>query len=433
MSLNRRIMLNSCATYGRGVCTLALGMVICCGMVNAAEKPKTVPAWRNCVDKEAAAEVLCAYTSNVIRCEWAGEDPKVSRLMPANLTFQFAVVGDSGVTNRVQKMLNEVADAFKPEVRRDIERYGLLNSTLQWLVRYCRPGVTNWQEYIKPKNHPAVFQESDFNLDRMKQLASRLKIDQIPMPVAVTVQYGDEIPPLGRAETGVDYPDILPEETFTLPFGCAIVSRAPERRRKIRLKATTWPFGNATEYVWQRNGWTSLSPWRSDRKKTPERGFADVVYDTSWNNPRVMDILVFAKFGRNLYGPPTIVSIYRSPYEQRKYGKKGIESVSYVKHSANVPYDISPIWVPREWKDVFELNSKGKIISFERIRPGRFRGDGFSAIGELIHATSSSGFPLKTSKVEYFITPDSGDLSYREVGTEITYRLGESPYRKSGE
>ena len=127
------------------------------------------------------------------------------------------------------------------------------------------------------------------------------------------------------------------------------------------------------------------------------------------------------------------VEFVREDYIFTKYGKKGIESISYVKTARNVPYDISPIWIPHQWKDVFELNGNGQIFTFERLTPGRFRGDRFSAVGELIHEASSSGFPLKTSKVEYFVSPATGDLGYRETGDEITYRLGQSPSRRSGE
>ena len=413
---------------------LILGLVVCAaGVCSAAEKPKTVPAWRNTVERRAAEVAMCAYTSNVIRCEWAGEEPRIANLMPANLGFQFAVIGDSDVTNRVQRILNEVADSLKPELRQNLEKLGILNSTLQWLVRYCRPGVTNWQEYIRPQNHPAAFKESDFDVDKLKRLASRLRPNQIPLPVTVALQYVDEVARLSKAEPGVDYPDVLPEETFTLPFGCAIVPRAPERRRKIRLTATTWPYdGKAIEYVWKAIWGVRILPWTSNRSKTPARGFADAIYELTACRPR-MDIMVWAKFGKDLYGPPTIISIYNIPFDQRVYGGKGLESITYLRASPNVPYDVSAIWVPHEWKDMFELNNSGQIMSFERILPGGVRGEKFSAIGEKIHSMSSSGYPLVTSKVEYFISPDSGKLEYREVGEAIHYRLGESPYRKGGE
>ena len=409
--------------------SLAIALLTFCMAAGAAEKPTTVPAWRNCVDKAAAEEAICAYTSNVVRCYWAGEDPKISGLMPANLSFQFAIVGDSDVTNRVQKVLEEVADSFKPDVRKGLEQHGLLVPALQWIVRWARPTVVKANDFINPANHPAVFKESDFNAERLKSFASRLTMNDIPLPVKVTFQYANQMSPLGKAEPGVDYPDILPEETFTLPFGVAIVPRAPERRRKIRLSAETWPLKKPVEFVWK-GCWAR--PWLTRGYETPEAGFADMVYVVPECRPR-KDIMVWAKFDNGSYSLPTVISIYNVPYGQRKYGKKGIESINYVKTARNVPYDIGPIWIPRQWTDVFELNLNGQIFTSERLFPGRFRGDRFSAVGELIHETSSSGFPLKTSKVEYFVSPETGDLSYRETGGEITYRLGESPYRKSGE
>ena len=82
---------------------------------------------------------------------------------------------------------------------------------------------------------------------------------------------------------------------------------------------------------------------------------------------------------------------------------------------------------------MFELNDRGRIVSFERIVPGCIKGEKFSAIGEHVHSMSASGYPLVTSKVEYFISPESGTLEYHEVGEEIHYRLGQSPSRRSGE
>ena len=104
-----------------------------------------------------------------------------------------------------------------------------------------------------------------------------------------------------------------------------------------------------------------------------------------------------------------------------------------MKGAKNVPYDIGPIWAPREWRDDFVLSSKGRIASFTRTVPGSYEEEPFSAIGELVLSMSSSGMPLVTRKVEYFISPETGVLGYRPVGEEKKYRLGESPFRRSGE
>ncbi len=393
----------------------------------------TVPAWRNTVDAKAAEETMRAYTSSVIRCEWAGENPNVERFIPANMAFQFAVAGDSDVTNRVRKVLEEAAGALVPSVRSGLERLGLLNSTLQWMVRICRPGITNEAQYLSARAHPAVFRESDFDAAKLKALAKRLTGANIPLPVRINIDYVDSMAPLGKAQPGLDYPDVLPEQTFELPFGSAFVIRAPERRRKIRMSAQTYPIsGMASNFIWRTTGWGRFHPWSAAFRDEPRFGHADFVYDTTIGRDR-WDVMVFARMPNGMIGPPSIVSFYRPPFMQRKYEGKKLRSITYIGKSRNVPYDIGPIWIPHEWKDDYNLDSKGRILSFVRTFPGRFDEDTFSAIGELVESMSSSGFPTLTRKVEYFVSPQTGRLEYKAVGDEIRYRSGASPSRRSGE
>ena len=147
-----------------------------------------------------------------------------------------------------------------------------------------------------------------------------------------------------------------------------------------------------------------------------------------------MDIMVFAKYPNGAYGPPTIVSIYCIPNMRRSYADNRLVSITYVDNSPELLYDVSSIWIPHEWKDEFELTTSGKsIVTFTRTFPHGVRRDLFSATGELVHSLSPSGFPLVTTKVEYFISPDTNTLDYRPIGDEIKYRHGNYPSRRSGE
>ena len=225
----------------------------------------------------------------------------------------------------------------------------------------------------------------------------------------------------------------MPEETFSNPFGTAIVLRAPERMRRFRLSASTYPFPDkAAKYVWRATRGVKIRPWPMTLAEVPDRGFAEITVDAASCGVRA-DVFVFAQMANGLYGPPSVVSIYNPPLAKRTYVKGKLKSISYLKEAKNVPYDIGPIWAPREWKDDFALSSKGRIVSFTRTIPGSFTEEPFSAIGELVLSMSSSGMPLVTKKVEYFISPETGALGYRPVGDEKKYRLGESPFRRSGE
>ena len=397
-----------CGRIGRICAALLASAALPASAAPGVGAPVTVDAWRTTVDRFAAESAARAYTSNVVRCEWAGEDPRVASLMPANAAFRFAVVGDSNAASRVSRTLEDAAAAIEPALRGNLEQLGLLNSTLQWLVRSCRPGVTNSATYLAVRNHPAAFCEADFDAAKLKAVAGSLTGKTVTLPVRVKVEYLDDPVPLSRAEPGADFPDVMPEETFAEPFGVGIVLRAPERMRKFRISASTYPFAG------------------------PERGFAEVTVDAASCGVRA-DVLVFAQAANGLYGPPAVVSIYNPPLAKRSYAKGKLQSISYIKASKDVPYDIGPIWIPREWRDEFSLTGKGRISSFSRTVPGSFESETFSAVGELVLSMSSSGLPLVTRKVEYFVSPETGALGYRPVGEEKSYRLGESPFRRSGE
>ena len=400
-----------CGRIGRICAALLASAALPASAAPGVGAPVTVDAWRTTVDRFAAESAARAYTSNVVRCEWAGEDPRVASLMPANAAFRFAVVGDSNAASRVSRTLEDAAAAIEPALRGNLEQLGLLNSTLQWLVRSCRPGVTNSATYLAVRNHPAAFCEADFDAAKLKAVAGSLTGKTVTLPVRVKVEYLDDPVPLSRAEPGADFPDVMPEETFAEPFGVGIVLRAPERMRKFRLSASTYPLTLA---------------------EVPERGFAEVTVDAASCGVRA-DILVFAQAANGLYGSPAVVSIYNPPLAKRSYAKGKLQSISYIKASKDVLYDIGPIWAPREWRDDFALNGKGRIVSFTRTTKGSFTEEPFSAIGELVLSMSSSGIPLVTRKVEYFVSPETGALGYRPVGEEKKYRLGESPFRRSGE
>ena len=314
-----------------------------------ASPAQTVDAWRTTVDKSAVERAYVAYTSNVLRCEWAGEDPRVASLMPANVAFNFAVVGDSNSASRVAKTLEETAAAIDPALRGNLEQFGLLNSTLQWLVRSCRPGITNAATYLSVNAHPAAFRYQDFDPATLKAAARSISGRGITLPVRVKVEYLDDPVPLSKAEPCVDYPDIMPEETFSNPFGTAIVLRAPERMRRFRLSASTYPFPDeASKYVWRATRGVKIRPWPMTLAEVPDRGFAEITVDAASCGLRA-DVLVFAQMANGLYGPPSVVSIYNPPFAKRTYVKGKLKSISYLKGAKNVPYDIGPIWAPRAW------------------------------------------------------------------------------------
>ena len=397
------------------------------GVCGAGEAP---PAWINAVDTNAMERVLFDYTNNVIRSEWAGKDKSIGRELPANLGFQFAVVGDEDVTNRVNAILRTTRDAMQPQVREQIEKYNYLGPTLQWLVRSTRQGVTNSASYLEVNARDAVFEEADFNLALLTNKASRLRPNDIPVVSAVRPIFKVEPDHASilPAEPGVDYPDILPEQTFVTPYGIGVVLRAPEVDRCFRFEVFNWVRG--AEYVWCSSVEVPITAFRFNPRMSKRDGFAEVRIG-SHRQFRRIDVMVCRKY-LTTYGSPTYISFYYVPHIKRHYDKRlRIERIEYTHDEKKAPpYDISPIWVPRKWIDEYECRSND-IHGFTRDFPvtilPRRRGEAFSNRGELVLEKDYHDDPTLVQKIRYYV--EDGELKYEPFGVETRVK-GFTPRRR---
>ena len=391
---------------------LAIIGLLCCavGICRAGDAP---PAWINAVDTNAMKRVLFDYTNNVIRSEWAGNDKSIGKELPANLGFQFAVVGDEDVTNRVNAILQATRNAIQPQVRDEIEKCHYLGPTLQWLVRSSRQGVTNSTSYLEVNAREAVFEEADFNLELLTNKASRLRTIDIPAVAAVSPVFKVEpdYASILSAEPGVDYPDIMPEQTFVTPYGIGIVIRAPEYDRYFRYKVLN--LLNNAEAVWTSSVWVPISSYRFNRKMSPTRGFAEICISHRRQFRRI-DIMVCQK-RNDVIGPPTYISFYDSPFVVRKYDdQKRVLSVEYAKSGKSMPpYDISLLWIPRSWTDDYEYRF-GDIHGFIREYPitsmPMRKAEEFSNRGEMVLSKDYHGDPTLVQGVRYYV--EDGELRY---------------------
>ena len=391
-------------------------LVLSAGSVFAAEKVAP-PAWVNAVDTNAMERVLWDYTNNVIRSEWAGKDKSIGKELPANLGFQFAVVGDEDVTNRVNAILRATRDAMQPRVREEVEKYHYLGPTLQWLVRSTRQGVTNSTSYLNVNAREAVFEEADFNLALLTNKASRLRPGDIP--AVAMVQPVFKVEPdhasILPAEPGVDYPDILPEQTFATPYGIGIVLRAPEAERYFRFAVFNRRRG--VECVWNSSARISITAIRFNPRMSISDGLAEIKFPAHLQIRRI-DIMVCCKQGEAI-GPPSYISFYSIPYIKRNYDKrKKVISIEYAHNPIKAPpYDISPIWAPRKWTDEYEYRSND-IHGFTRVSAitsfHRRSAESFSNRGELVLEKDCYDDPILVQKVRYYV--EDGELKYGPCG-----------------
>lgn len=385
------------------------------GICRAGDAPQ---AWINAVDMNAMERVLFDYTNNVIRSEWAGNDKSIGKELPANLGFQFAVVGDEDVTNRVNAILQATRNAIQPQVRDEIEKCHYLGPTLQWLVRSSRQGVTNSTSYLEVNAREAVFEEADFNLEVLTNKASRLQISDFPAVAVVKPVF--KVEPAHAsilpAEPGVDYPDILPEQTFATPFGIGVVLRAPEAERYFRYMVANGR--RDSETVWHSSVAVPKAPFRYNPTLTPEKGFAEVRIG-SHRKYRRIDVMACQKRGETI-GPPSYISFYYIPHIKRKYDRRQkVISVEYTHdHKMAPPYDISPIWIPHKWIDEYEYRAND-IHGYSREAPITMSfpsrsAEEFTNRGELVLEKDYHGDPMLIQKVRYYV--EDGELKYAPCG-----------------
>ena len=383
------------------------------------------PAMTNLVDATAARDCFAAYTNNILRLaavdasEW---NPSRRRdRLPFNMPFQLAVGPSAEDRAAAAAALETVTTSMPAHIRAYFVRHRLLAPLQQWMLRRCRPGVTNEAQYIAATAHPAVWQAKDFDLEHLSSAAKLLTSNSVPMLAALTPLYENfTAHPIRRAEPIVDYPDPRPEQTYGTPFGVAIVLRAVEARRKFRFMATGYPFRDRNvNFKWVSRG-VGIGPLCGQRENYPvEKGFADIV--VNWAGGRRQDVLVFARYGDGPWGPPSVLSFYSVPNERRKYGKDGkIERIEYLQTDAVIPQ----LYQNKAWVDEYQRDPLGNIIGYLRYkRDGGLRGEPFSARGESVVESYPDESPKVAAKVRYFTRPD-GALDYEITADQETYRQG---------
>ena len=392
-------------------------------------------------DGEAVRRAFADYTNNVLRVEQVGESEwdvsnprhKVD-VLPAHLPFRL-IVGPAEEDLRTAEIAVATATTSMPaHVRQFFSGCSVLAPTVQWLLRRCKPGVTNETDYLSPSTHPLVWRAQDFDLDALAKTAGMMSSNSIPMIVRPAPLYEEyKVSPIRRAEPLVDYPDPRPEVWCETPYGQAIVLRALESRRKFRFVAASWPVrdGNVN-YRWVplNPGRASVSRIQGQAALSPENGYAEIVLNWSAVRGR-LDFAVFARYGDGPYGPPSMISFFTVPNEVRQYDKQGrIAKVSYRKADAVMP----SLYQNKPWTDAYELDAQGRILWFLRMRSGGGAEERFSADGEFIVETHPDGSPKTAKKVRYFTSPsDPSVLDYKVTDEIVSHRQGDFRPRTRGE
>ena len=399
-------------------------------------------AVRNVSLSNEAARTGAAYTNNVLPLvqvapeEWDEERRK--DLLPANAMFQLVVGPAAEDRVMAERAIATATNAVPEMLRASFVQMKVFAPMIQWILRRCRPGVTNEESYVSAAAHPAVWRAQDFDLSAIATFARSKACQGVPMIAAAQILYEEyKTYPIKRAEPLVDYPDPRPEVTFAEPSSIGVVLRAPEARRKFRLRAKAWPVTDeAVTFKWvvlsggYQDYYMRLSSIQDRADLVLEKGYCDC--SIIWGAVNVRhDVAVFARYGDGPYGPPAIISFYRIPNEERRYaGDAALPTVEYLKRDVIIPW----LYQNKAWTDDYLLDMNGNVSGFTRMRKNGFRGERFSARGEYIVESYADDSPKIAQKVRYFTDPhDSNTLDYEITDEEVRYRPHEVQPKDRGE
>ena len=390
---------------------------------------------------DAIQRAFADYTNNVLRVEqvedteWNDVNPRRRvDVFPANLPFRLVAGPAARDLRMADAAIETVTTSMPVQVRQYFSKCGILAPTLQWLLRRCKPGVTNETDYLTPSTHPLVWRAQDFDLDALAKTSGMMTSNSIPMIVRLGSLYEEyKVSPIRRAEPLVDYPDPRAEAWCETPYGIAIALRAPENRRKFRFWASAWPVRDRNvNYRWVRlsPGGASVSRIQGQAQLSPEKGYAEIVLNWAGVRGR-LDFAVFARYGDGPYGPPSMISFFVVPNEIRQYDKQGrIVKIAYRQAEVLMP----GLYQNKPWTDVYELDDQGRILGFLRTRSGAEKDEHFSATGEFIIEAHPDGSPKTARKTRYFTSPsDSSVLDYEVTDETVSYKQGTFEPRTRGE
>ena len=121
----------------------------------------------------------------------------------------------------------EVSRSFKPDVKREIVRRGLLAPTIMTLIRKALTNVTDEASYLSPKAHPTAF-PSVAAVDRTRLVASAANMTAAQVPPLAVVRVVPE---------AVTPPPTGPELVYGTVFAWSFVLRSVDETRSFVLSA----------------------------------------------------------------------------------------------------------------------------------------------------------------------------------------------------
>ncbi len=335
-------------------------------------------------------------------------------VFPANTPYLVVSQGSSGSDRVFMDAFASALAAFRPEVKKKLAQSGLLIPTLQMIFRRSNSNLEAPVDYFKGKAHPTVFDGKNLDVVRMIRRAHALKEESLP-PFAQFKVEQEDIPVPGR-----DYFDFRPHQRlFDTPCAVARVYKttAPTYSLTLDAQGSRDLGGKPLVYRWVvlRGDEARIEIEKLDREEgsvveitVPWHDRRPISPGSAMESNRV-DVGLFVGNGEH-WSAPSILSIYFPDNQKRVYAEDGrVLSVDYTLGNYVDPFLDSP----RNWRDDYRYDKKGKLLGWTRSREDEEKQD-FSPEGHLVLEKTESGTPIRTVPVRYVPKKVGEDKVYVE-------------------
>jgi hypothetical protein len=394
------------------------------------------PFWRSSArvaysDGKEAAFLSLQYFRNHLYVYPAHRDYDASHhgdVFPANTPYVLIAQGSSGCDQPVLRAVALTLAAFRPDVKTRLTQLGLLAPTVQAILRACQTNVSTRADYLSGRAHPPVFDPAAFDPLRMARMAHGMATNALPPLAALRVEEEDTVRP------GVDFFDnAVGEGLFDTPAAVARVVRGPSYRRRIVVDAAASRDLQGLPLAWH---WVLL---RGDPAKVKIRPLdaegrsAEIVVAYHGTSPvepgrplqgSRVDVGVFVSNAHHV-SAPAFVTLFYLANEHRTYSADGrVLAIDY--GSATNRYADPVLTLPRNWKDVYRYDGRGRLLGWTRVRGPQ--STAFAPDGARVETTDELGRPHTARVVQYVRRSVAGDpvrppdLVEVDTSLRLTYR-----------
>lgn len=324
-------------------------------------------------------------------------------VFPANTPYMILSQGSSGSDVAFLNAIAATLAAFRPEVKAELVRSGLLMPTVQMVIRRSNRVVETPEDYFAGKAHPTVFDSRQLDVEKMVTLAHAITPKVLPPMVQLRVVEEDQ-PVLGREVFDI----AVRERLFDTPCAIArvIQSTKYERRMVVSAEGSKDLRGRPLTYRW--------AVLRGDADRIRIRKLNDsgsvVELVVAWHERQPVlpgselesnrvDIGGFVDNG--VYASaPAFVSFTFPDNQRRVYdSQQRILAVDYADPAVRSNYVDPVLDIARDWRDEYHYADDGRLLGWTRVRVEER--EEFTPEGLLIAEKDAQGKAIKTCPVRY--------------------------------